>query len=249
ISATNSPRRTVRSTLSRATTLTWPRSNSLVRLVACTTVSLTWAPLAFGIRHYHFCAILERFRRADDQIFAADETLADFDFAPAGIFDNRNGSLDGFAIFHDEDRAIAHSAGGHANVGAFGRGGRRGALGGGDFARREEGDGGIHVRLEQLVGVEHFHAHLDRRFLTIGLGRDQVNDSGIFFVGVGIGDDPARLFWRDLGKIVLADVELDSQVIEIGDGNHVSLGAALADEAGGDELAHLDVAGQNGGRD
>src|SRR6266550_6082413 len=132
--ATNSPRRTVRSTLSSATTLTWPRSNSLVRLVACTTVSLTDSPLAFGISHCYFCAILQRFRRADDQIFAADETFLDLDFAPSGIFDNGHGSLDGFAIFHNKDGPIADGAGRDANIWTLDGGGRAGALSCRNFA-------------------------------------------------------------------------------------------------------------------
>src|SRR5258706_5786432 len=116
MSATNSPRRTSRSTLSSATTLTWPRSNSFVRFVACTTVSLTDSPLAFGISHCYFCAILQRFRRADDQIFAADEAFLDLHLASSGILDNSHASFDRFAVFHDAHSAIAHSTGVEAHI-------------------------------------------------------------------------------------------------------------------------------------
>src|SRR5436305_11062724 len=116
IRATNSPRRTVRSTLSSATTLTWPRSNSLVRLVACTTVSLTDSPLAFGISHCYFCAILQRFRRAHDQIFSADEAFLDLDLTSSGVFDDRHGAFNCLAIFNHENSTIADGAGRDAYI-------------------------------------------------------------------------------------------------------------------------------------
>src|SRR4051812_31505494 len=68
---------------------------------------------------FYFSAILKRIRRADDQIFAADQAFADLHFAAAGVFDDRDGSLDRFSIFHDEHSAITDSAGGDANVGTL----------------------------------------------------------------------------------------------------------------------------------
>ena len=52
-----------------------------------------------------------------------------------------------------------------------------------------------------------------------------------------------------LGEIVLRDIEFDFQIVQVGERNHVALGAAIADEAGGDELALLDGAFQNGAGD
>ena len=47
---------------------------------------------------------------------------------------------------------------------------------------------------------------------------------------------------RHLREVVLAHVQLYAQVVQVGDGDHVAFGPAVADEAGGDELTHLDVA-------
>ena len=52
-----------------------------------------------------------------------------------------------------------------------------------------------------------------------------------------------------LREIVLIDIELDLQIVQIGHGNDVALGAFVADEAGGDELALFDVALENGAVD
>ena len=48
-----------------------------------------------------------------------------------------------------------------------------------------------------------------------------------------------------LGEIVLADVELHFEVVEVGEGDDVALGAAVAHETGGHELALLDGALQD----
>ena len=48
-----------------------------------------------------------------------------------------------------------------------------------------------------------------------------------------------------LGEIVLADVELHFQIVQIGQRDHVALGAAIAHETGGDEFALLHGALQN----
>src|SRR5687767_10600880 len=78
IRATNSPRSTVRSTFSSAVTCTWPRTNSLLRFTAWTIGSGTCRSLALGL---DLVAVVQSGWRCDDQIFAADQALADFDFA------------------------------------------------------------------------------------------------------------------------------------------------------------------------
>ena len=52
-----------------------------------------------------------------------------------------------------------------------------------------------------------------------------------------------------LGEIVLADVELHFEIVEVGQRDHVAFGAAVADETGGDELALLHRALQDGAGD
>ena len=44
----------------------------------------------------------------DDQIFAAEEAFADFDFAVGGFQAGGDGAADGFVVFDDEDGVIAH---------------------------------------------------------------------------------------------------------------------------------------------
>ena len=56
-------------------------------------------------------------------------------------------------------------------------------------------------------------------------------------------------FGVQLGEIVLADVQFHFQIVQVGQRDHVALGAAVAHEAGGDELALLHGALQDGAGD
>ena len=53
----------------------------------------------------------------------------------------------------------------------------------------------------------------------------------------------------ELGEIVLIDIQLDLEIAQIGQRNDIALGAFVADETGGDELALFDVAFENGSVD
>ena len=93
------------------------------------------------------------------------------------------------------------------------------------------------------------HLHLHRRLLAIGFGRNLVDEAVVFAIGKRVGGDDALLLRAQLREIVLVDVELDFQIVQIGERDDVAFGALVADEAGGDELAFLDVALQDGARD
>src|SRR5262249_9133153 len=71
----------------------------------------------------------------------------------------------------------------------------------------------------------------------------------VFAVGIGVGGDYAGVARMELGEVVLADVELYFQVVEIGHGDNVALGALVADESGGDEFALFHVALADGAGD
>ena len=83
--------------------------------------------------------------------------------------------------------------------------------------------------------------------MPIGHGRNQRDDAGIFAIRIRIGGDPARLIHRNLGEIILADVELHEKIAQVGEGNDKPLGSAVADETGGDKFADFDIPFENCG--
>ena len=49
-----------------------------------------------------------------------------------------------------------------------------------------------------------------------GFGRNLEDDSVVFAIGIGVGGDVASLLEGDFVEVVLADVEFDAQVVQIG---------------------------------
>lgn len=93
--------------------------------------------------------------------------------------------------------------------------------------------------------MKNFHLHLHGRLLAIRFRRNLVDRAFVLAIGKCIGGDDALLFRPELGEVVLIDVDLDLQIVEVGDGDDVAFGALVADESGGDKFTLLDVAFQN----
>ena len=67
------------------------------------------------------------------------------------------------------------------------------------------------------------------------------DETFVFSIGIRIGGNDAFLFGPEFREIVLADIEFDLEIVEIGHGDDVAFGAFVADETGGDEFAFFDV--------
>ena len=80
----------------------------------------TLLTLAFHFGGLDVRAVAQGFGRADDEVLAADQPPADFNFISSDGFDDRNRALNGLAIFDDEHSAIANRRCRNANAGTLG---------------------------------------------------------------------------------------------------------------------------------
>ena len=112
-----------------------------------------------------------------------------------------------------------------------------------------ERDGSVHVRPEKVVRVVDAHLHLYGGFRAVGFGRHLLHKALILAVWVSVGSNGAFLLRPQLREIILADIEFHLQVVQIGHGHQVALGAFFAYESVGDKLTLLHVAVENGAGD
>src|SRR4051812_4461189 len=76
-----------------------------------------WVPSALAFLESDAGAVLQRFGRADDQVLAADQSLANFQVFPAAAAsgDDDDASPDRLTVLDDEDRAVTDRRRRHAN--------------------------------------------------------------------------------------------------------------------------------------
>ena len=112
---------------------------------------------------------------------------------------------------------------------------------------RLELHGGVHFRAQVGIGFQNLNLDLDRRFLPVRFRR---HFGDLAFVGAifeGVEGDDAFLLRRELGKVVLRDIEFDLNVVQIGEGDDRSARAAFgaAGKLRGDQFALFGGALQN----
>ena len=95
--------------------------------------------------------------------------------------------------------------------------------------------------------MQDLHFHLHRRFLPIRFRRHFCDLAFVGAVFEGVEGDDAFLIGRQLGKVVLRDVEFDLNVVEVGERDDGSARTAFgaAGELRGDEFAFFGGAFEN----
>ena len=114
---------------------------------------------------------------------------------------------------------IANRCGWHKNPGCFRIG--WGVVAGQKFYR------GIHFRAQVVIRVENLHLYLNGCFLPVRLGGNLVDHAVVFAIGVGVYRDDALLLRTEAGEVILRDVKFDLDVVQVGQGDHLTLRAAF----------------------
>ena len=112
---------------------------------------------------------------------------------------------------------------------------------------RLELHGGIHFRAQVGIGLQNLNLDLDGRFLPVRFGR---HFGDLAFVGAifeGVESDDAFLLGRQLGEVILRDIEFDLNVVQVGERDYRSARAAFgaAGELRGDEFSFFRRALEN----
>src|SRR5262249_39846293 len=80
----------------------------------------------------------------------------------------------------------------------------------------EKANVGVLFGTQIIVRIENLDLHLHGRFLAVTLGRDLIDHALVLAIGISVSGHHCTLLWAELGEIVLADVEFNLQVREIG---------------------------------
>src|SRR5579871_1478959 len=183
----------------------------------------------------NFLAILQVLRGIGDEILAANKSVRDLNALRTRAPDLYRAS-NRFAIHGDKHGVIPNGRGGYGQDWPD-------FLGRSRLVGRIKCHTRIHLRPQVTIGILHPNLYLHSGLLTICLGRDLFDEAVILAVGtVSVSGDDAGLSRAEFGKIALINIQFNLQVVQIGHRYNIAFCTFVAHEAGGDELALLDIA-------